>query len=69
MKAVLRRFTWLIPGKRGGPIKRDKSGLDLYSLEFKRMRRDLIRTYKILGGHGREYIEMLSCVGESQIRE
>eukprot|EP00061_Rhincodon_typus_P007265 g28799.t1 len=42
LKAVCRRFTRLIPGMKGLSCEEQLNNLDLYSLEFRRMRDDLI---------------------------
>eukprot|EP00061_Rhincodon_typus_P000390 g11551.t1 len=46
---VQRRFTRLIPGMAGLTYE-ERFRLGLFSLEFRRMRQDLIETYKILPG-------------------
>lgn len=50
LERVQRRFTRLIPELRGLAYEERLSRLGLYSLEFRRMRRDLIETYKIMKG-------------------
>ena len=50
LEVVQRRFTRLIPELRGLDYEERLSRLGLYSLEFRRMRGDLIETYKIMKG-------------------
>ena len=50
IEGAQRRFTRLIPGMAGLSYEERLSGLGLYSLEFRRVRGDLIETYKILTG-------------------
>ena len=45
-----RRFTRLVPGMAGLIYEERLTGLGLFSLEFRRMRRDLRETYKIPTG-------------------
>ena len=59
LEAVQRRFTSLIPGMRGLSYEERLSRLGRYSLEFRRMRGDLIETYKILKGIDRVDAERL----------
>ena len=47
---VQKRFTRLIPEMRGLAYEESLSRLGLYSLEFRRLRGDLIETYKIMKG-------------------
>ena len=48
LEGVQRRFTRLIPELRGLDYDERLSRLGLYSLEFRRMRGDLIETYTIM---------------------
>ena len=50
IEGVQRRFTRLISGMAGLTYDERMGRLGLYSLEFRRMRGDLIETYKILKG-------------------
>ena len=50
LEGVQRRFTRLIPEMRGLAYEERLSRLGLYSLEFRRLRGDLIETYKIMKG-------------------
>ena len=50
LEGVQRTFTSLIPELRGLAYEERLSRLGLYSLEFRRMRGDLIETYKIMKG-------------------
>ena len=50
IEAVQRRFPRLIPGMAGLSYEERLKRLGLYSLEFRRMRWDLIETYKIIKG-------------------
>ena len=50
IEAVQRRFTRLIPGMAGLSYEERLKRLGLYSLEFRRMRGNLIETYKIIKG-------------------
>ena len=50
IEGVQRRFTRLIPGMAGLSYEEGLNQLGLYSLEFRRVRGDLIETYKILTG-------------------
>ena len=50
LEGVQRRFTWLTPELRGLAYEEILSRLGVYSLEFRRMRDDLIETYKIMKG-------------------
>ena len=47
LQAVQRRFTRMIPGKKGLMSEERLNSLGLYTLEFRRMRGDLIEVYKI----------------------
>ena len=57
LEGVQRRFTRLIPEMRGLDYEERLNRLDLYSLEFRRMRGDLIETYKIMKGMDRVEVE------------
>ena len=50
IEGVQRRFTSLIPGMAGLSYVERLERLGLYTLEFRRMRGDLIETYKIIKG-------------------
>ena len=50
IEGVQRRFTRLIPGMSGLSYEERLDRLGMYSLEFRRLRGDLIETYKILKG-------------------
>ena len=50
MEGVQRRFTRLIPGMAGLSYVERLERLGLYTLEFRRMRGDLIETHKIIKG-------------------
>ena len=50
LEAVQKWFTRLIPGLKGLSFEERLSSLGLYSLEYRRMRGDLIEVYKILNG-------------------
>ena len=50
LEAVQRRFTRMIPGMEALFYKVRLKRLELYSLELRRMRDDLIQTYRILMG-------------------
>ena len=50
LERVQRRFTRLIPELKGLAYEERLSRRGLYSLEFRRMREDLIETYKIMKG-------------------
>ena len=68
-EGVQRRFTRLIPGMAGLSYEERLSQLGLYSLELRRVRGDLIETYKILTGFDRVDSEKLfPMVGESRTR-
>jgi len=69
LEAVQRRFTRLIPEMRGLPYEERLSRLGLYSLEFRRMRGDLIETYKIMKGIDKiEAGKLFPLVGETKTR-
>ncbi len=69
MEGVQRRFTRLIPGMAGMTYEERLGRLGLHSLEFRRMRGDLIETYKILTGLDRlDAGRMFPMVGESSTR-
>ena len=50
LEGVQRRFTRLIPEMRGLAYEERLSRLGLYSLEFRRLRGDLLETYKKMKG-------------------
>ena len=60
LEGVQRRFTRLIPEMRGLAYEERLNRLGLYSLEFRRLRGDLIETYKIMKGLDRVEAEILS---------
>ena len=69
MEGVQQRFTRLIPGMAGMTYEERLGRLGLYSLEFRRMRGDLIETYKILAGLDRLDSErMFPMAGEPRTR-
>ena len=69
IEGAQQRFTRLIPGMAGLSYEERLSRLGLYSLEFRRMRGDLIETYKILTGLDRVDSErMFPMMGESRTR-
>ena len=68
LEAVQRRFTRLILGMRGLSYQERINSLGLYSLAFRRVRGDLIQTYKILRRLDRVDGEKFSPVGESRTR-
>lgn len=69
LEAVQRRFTRLIPAMRGLTYEERLSRLELYSLEFRRMRGDLIETYKIVRGLDRvDAPRMFPMIGETRTR-
>ena len=69
IEGVQRRFTRLIPGMAGLSYEERLSRLGLYSLEFRRVRGNLIETCKILTGLDRVDSEgIFPMVGESRIR-
>ena len=66
LEAVQRRFTRLIPGMGGLMYDQRLRRLGLYSLEFRRMRGDLIETYKIVKGLDRvDAGRMFPMMGET----
>ena len=69
LEGVQRRFTRLILELRGLDYEERLSRLGLYSLEFRRMRGDLIETYKIMKGIDRiDAGRLFPLVGESRTR-
>ena len=65
-----RRFTRLIPGMASLSYEERLSWLGLYSLEFRKVKGDLIETYKILTGLDRVDSEkMFPMVGEFRTRD
>ena len=50
IEGVQRRFTRLIPGMVGLSYAERMEQLGLYTLEFRRMRGDLLETFKIVKG-------------------
>jgi len=67
IERVQQRFTKLIPGMAGLSYEERLSQLELYSLEFRRVRGDLIETLKILTGLDRVDSErMFPMVGGVQ---
>ena len=68
-EGVQRKFTRLIPGMAGLLYEERPSRLGLYSLEFRRVRGDLIETYKNLTVLDRVDSErMFLMVGEFRTR-
>jgi len=69
LEGVQRRFTRLIPELRGLAYEERLSRLGLYSLEFRRMRGDLIETYKIMKGIDKiEAGKLFPLAGETRTR-
>ncbi|XP_051876029.1 RNA-directed DNA polymerase from mobile element jockey isoform X1 [Pristis pectinata] len=69
LERVQRRFTRMIPGMKGLTYEERFLALGLYSLEYRRMRGDLIATFKILIGKDRVNVARLfPLVGESRTR-
>ena len=69
LEGVQRRFTRLIPELRGLAYQERLSRLGLYSLEFRRMRGDLIETYKIMKGIVKiEAGKLFPLAGETRTR-
>ena len=69
IEAVQRRFTRLIPGMVGLSYEERLKRLGLYSLEFRRMRGNLIETYKIIKGLDKlDAGKMFPMLGESRTR-
>ena len=59
LEGVQRRFTRMMPLLRGLSYEERLNELGLYSLEFRRMRGDLIETYKMMNGMDRIEVERL----------
>ena len=57
LEGVQRSFTRLIPEMRGVDYEERLSRLGLYSLEFRRLRGDLMETYKMMRGLDRVEVE------------
>ncbi|XP_072107366.1 uncharacterized protein [Mobula birostris] len=69
LERVQRRFTRMIPGMRGLRYEEHLSALGLYSLEFRRMRGDLIETFRMLKGMDRvDVAKLFPMMGESSTR-
>ena len=69
IEGVQRRFTRLTPGLAGLSYVERLERLGLYTLEFRRMRGDLIETYKIIKGLDTlEAGSMFPLMGESRTR-
>ena len=67
LEGVQRRFIRLIPGMSGLMYEGRLTRLGLFSLEFRRMRGDLIETYTILTGLDRiDRGKMFLMVGECE---
>ena len=70
LEAVQRRFTRLIPGMGGLSYEERLERLGLYPLEFRSIRGDLIKTYKLLRSIDRVDVErVFPLVGESRTRD
>ena len=68
LERVQRRFMRMIPGMKGLTHEERLRTLGLYSMEFRRMRGDLIETYRILKGLDRVDVgKMFPLVGETRI--
>ena len=68
LERVQKRFTRMIPGMKGLSYEEQLRTLGLYS-EFRRMRGDLIETYRILQGLDRVDVErMFPLVGKTRTR-
>ena len=66
LEAVQRRFTRLIPGMKGLTYKERLNSLGLYSLEFRRIRGDLVEVYKYLIGIDKINVDqMFPLMGQS----
>ena len=69
MEGVQKRFTRLIPDMRGLAYEERLSRLGLYSLEFRRLRGDLMETYEIMKGLDRvEAARLFPLPMETRIR-
>ena len=69
IEGVQRRFTRLIPGMSGLSYEERLDRLGLYSLEFRKLRGDLIETYKILKGLDKlDAGRLFPMLGESRTR-
>ena len=69
MEGVQKSFTRLIPEMRGLAYEERLSKLGLYSLEFGRLRGDLMETYKIMKGIDRvEAARLFPLTMETRIR-
>ena len=69
LEEVQRRLTRLIPELRGLAYEERLRRLGLYSLEFRRMRGDLIETYKIMKGTNKmEAGKLFSLAGETRTK-
>ena len=69
IEGVQRRFTRLFPGMAGLSYEERLDRRGLYSLEFRRLRGDLIETYKILKGLDKlDAGRLFPMLGESRTR-
>ncbi|XP_051873382.1 RNA-directed DNA polymerase from mobile element jockey isoform X2 [Pristis pectinata] len=69
LERVQRRFTRMIPGMKGLKYDERLSALGLYSLEYRRMRGDLVATFKMLTGKDRvDVARLFPLVGVSRTR-
>ena len=69
IEGAQRRFTRLIPGMSGLSYEQRLHRLGLYSLEFRRLRGDLIENYKILKGLDRlDAGRLFPMLGRSRTR-
>ena len=69
LESIQRKFTRMISGMKSLLYEEQLRPLGLYSLEFRRMREDLIETYRILRGLDRVDVErMFSLVGKTRTR-
>ena len=68
LEGIQKRFTRMIPGMKGLSYEERLRSLGLYSIEFRRMRGDLIEPYRILWGLDRVDVErVFPLVGETRI--
>uniref|UniRef100_A0A4W3H6T9 NID domain-containing protein n=1 Tax=Callorhinchus milii TaxID=7868 RepID=A0A4W3H6T9_CALMI len=69
LEGVQRRFSRLVPGMKGLSYEDRLTNLGLYSLEYRRIRGDLIETYKIIKGYDTvDSRRWFPLVGEAKTR-